>query len=149
MKIRPNITRPTQPQTAVSQKPLVISGGSGNDKISVAPNRRGGVDVTVQEQNGKTRSYSLSAEEAKRLVIQGGAGNDHIYVDPRVKQGLTIDGGRGNDVIVGGSGNDRIYGGAGNDSLHGGAGNDTIHSDTPQSALDLQSQRRRRMFIDG
>src|SRR5262245_17842745 len=94
-----------------SNAPIVVEGTSGNDRISVTPNRCGGVDVKVRDQSGHTKTYSLDAEQAKRLVIKAGDGNDNVYVDPRVKQGITIDGGSGNDTISGGSGNDRLNGG--------------------------------------
>jgi Ca2+-binding RTX toxin-like protein len=83
--------------------PIEIKGGSGNDKINVAPGHDGGVNVTVTDQYGKSSTQYYNAEEAARLVIKGGAGNDSITVDPRVKQGITIEGGKGNDYIRGGT----------------------------------------------
>src|SRR5215471_10286383 len=120
MRIQPTVAFPVPRQ---SNGPIVVNGTSGNDQITVKPNRCGGVDVVVKDQQGHTRSYSFDADQAKRLVIKGGAGNDNIVVDPRVKQGITIDGGAGNDHIQGGSGNDRIYGGSGNDYIDAGKGN--------------------------
>jgi Ca2+-binding RTX toxin-like protein len=105
---------------------LVVQGTSGNDQIRVTPNKVGGVDVTVTDQNGKTKRYSFNEYQAKHLAIIAGNGNDNVWVDPRVKQDIYIDGGAGNDQIYGGSGNDRIYGGSGNDRLYGGRGNDVI-----------------------
>ncbi|HEY7160992.1 MAG TPA: hypothetical protein VH815_07010, partial [Acidobacteriota bacterium] len=89
-----------------SNELIVIKGSSGDDKISVTPNRLGGVDVRMTDPSGRSSVRHLNPDEASRLVIKGGAGNDNIYVDPRVKQGITIDGGKGNDRITGGSGND-------------------------------------------
>src|SRR5687767_9628742 len=97
--------------------PIMINGTSGNDNISVKPNASGGVDVTITDQNGKVTKKSFTAEEAERLVISGGSGNDKIQVDKNVKQGTTIFGGYGNDVIEVGSGKNYIYGGSGNDNI--------------------------------
>jgi Ca2+-binding RTX toxin-like protein len=80
-------------------EPIVITGGNGDDKIRVLPNEMGGVDVTVMNSSGQSRTYNLTAEEADRLVIQGGNGNDKIKVDPGVTQQIRILGGKGNDVI--------------------------------------------------
>src|SRR6476619_4338714 len=109
-----------------SNGPIVIGGGKGDDNINVTPNKMGGVDVTVTQQNGKTQTYNLTAEEADRLVLKGGKGDDNIHVDKGVKQNLTISGGRGSDNIKGGSGNDKIRGGRGDDFVHGGRGDDKV-----------------------
>jgi Ca2+-binding RTX toxin-like protein len=42
------------------------------------------------------------------------------------KNGITVDGGAGNDKITGGIGNDTLIAGAGKDTLAGGKGNDTF-----------------------
>jgi hypothetical protein len=83
-----------------SNEPIVIGGGNSDDKIRVTPNKMGGVDVTVMNAAGQSRSYSLTAEEAERLVIRGGKGNDKIKVDAGVTQHIPIIGGQGHDVVV-------------------------------------------------
>jgi hypothetical protein len=118
--------RSSQGRGSTGYEPIVISGGNENDKISVTPNKAGGVNVTVTDPSGKSSTQSLTAEEASRLVIKGGGGNDKIYVDPKVKQGITIHGGAGNDRITGGSGKDRIYGDQGKDVIWGKKGDDFI-----------------------
>lgn len=85
-----------------SNEPIVIGGGQGDDKIHVTPNKTGGVDVTVTNEAGQSKSYSLTAEEAERLVICGGGGNDKIKIDPGVKQEITVRGGKGRDLILNG-----------------------------------------------
>jgi Ca2+-binding RTX toxin-like protein len=98
-----------------SNDPIVIGGGQGDDKIHVTPNEIGGVDVTVTNEAGQSRSYCLTAEEAERLVICGGGGNDKIKVDPGVKQEITVRGGKGNDIISNGCGDTFVYSENGND----------------------------------
>jgi hypothetical protein len=83
-----------------SNDSIVIGGGNSDDKIRVSPNKMGGVDVTVMNAAGQSRSYSLTAEEAERLVIRGGKGDDKIKVDPGVTQHIPIIGGQGHDVVV-------------------------------------------------
>ena len=49
-----------------------------------------------------------------------------IELTTKNNKGLTIDGKKGNDIIIGSNYNDKITGGAGDDEITGGAGNDTI-----------------------
>lgn len=69
--------------------------------------------------------------------VSAGDGADHVALDYCIN-GVTIDGGGGddllrggfgNDTIIGGDGNDYIVGNTGNNWLHGGTGNDTIYLD--------------------
>ncbi|MBQ7450713.1 hypothetical protein IJS77_04785, partial [bacterium] len=56
-----------------------------------------------------------------------GKGKDKKTVEKdAADKGLTIDGGKGNDVILGTKYSDTIKGGVGNDEITGGKGNDTI-----------------------
>jgi Ca2+-binding RTX toxin-like protein len=101
----------------------VIDGGAGDDHIT---DTSGAVDPTGSGQSD---------------VINGGSGNDTIEVLDGVNtplDGVTINGGSGDDVIFGsenddtinaGSGSDVISGGAGIDTINGGAGSDTQQDD--------------------
>src|SRR5262245_30373437 len=88
-----------------------FTGSDGRDVITVKPDtdpfNKGGVIVTV---NGE--SYSVPKDKVKDIVINAGGGRDTVTVDPRVKEGITINGGDGNDTIKGGGGDDKIDGGA-------------------------------------
>ena len=79
-----------------------ISGGAGNDSIS------------VDETQGKL---------GVPLTIDGGGGSDHIVGSTGDD---TLLGGPGNDSVLGADGNDSINGGKGNDNLGGGDGADSI-----------------------
>jgi Ca2+-binding RTX toxin-like protein len=117
----------------------VIDAGKGDDLINIHTNTDGSVDVTI---NGEMHSFS--AQEAKNLEVRGGKGNDTIVctgeADPDLNfimggpggfgrggnPNLTIDGGKGDDIIMGSSGDDKIRGGSGDDLVMGGGGNDDI-----------------------
>jgi Ca2+-binding RTX toxin-like protein len=79
-----------------------ISGGNGDDKISV-DQTNGGVTLPVTLLGGNGQDS-----------LTGGAGND------------VLSGGNGKDVLVGGDGNDTLMGCNGNDSLDGGLGTNVI-----------------------
>jgi len=98
----------------------------------------------------------IDIEQSPGFTVEGGAGNDWIRVDlnytPFIvnqtytptaggpgtqSQGVTVDGGLGDDILYGGLDDDRLFGGDGNDLLatwdgndvhHGGAGDDTLGS---------------------
>ena len=78
---------------------LVISGGNGNDTVTIAD------DVTT--------GASIDGGNGQDL-LKGGGGND------------TISGGNGNDNLNGAAGNDLLDGGNGADILQGGTGSDTL-----------------------
>jgi Ca2+-binding RTX toxin-like protein len=106
--------------------PIVIKGTSGDDNIHVskATGLVGKLGLIEVDVNG-SKQY-LTPEQAKRLSILAGAGNDTVVIDSNVKQGITVDGGSGNDVIIGGAGDDKLSGGTGNDVIAGRGGNDII-----------------------
>ncbi len=60
------------------------------------------------------------------LTAYGMVGNDTIRVNAAVTQGVSLNGGTENDLLIGGSGNDVLIGGAGDDWLNGGDGSDTL-----------------------
>jgi Ca2+-binding RTX toxin-like protein len=115
--------------TEIAEKPpdpIVIRGTGGNDNIHVskATGLLGLLGLIEVDVNGSKQYFT--AEQAKRLVIQAGAGNDTVVIDSNVKQGITVDGGIGDDVIIGGGGDDKLSGGSGKDVIAGRGGNDTI-----------------------
>src|SRR4051812_37434650 len=77
-----------------------VSGGDGNDQISV-----------------------LSRRDS---MIDGDAGDDNILTSGGTD---TLDGEGGNDTMESGSGGDRIFADEGNDSVFARQGSDTINSD--------------------
>jgi len=101
-----------------------LNAGAGSDSIHIHTNFNGSVTVTVNGQK-----HFLSAQQAQNLVIKGGAGHDFITSSGAAytsQPNITIDGGKGNDVIFGGKGDDTITGGRGKDVVFGGKGDDTI-----------------------
>lgn len=60
------------------------------------------------------------------LTAYGMGGNDTIRVNAAVTQGVTLNGGAENDLLIGGGGNDFLIGGVGDDWLNGGDGSDSL-----------------------
>jgi hypothetical protein len=89
-------------------KEIVVSGGSGDDTISL-----GNAALPPAQLFGG----------AGNDVLTGGAGADQLF------GGIgndTLNGGDGDDTLFGGAGDDRVVGGKGTDTAFLGAGNDTF-----------------------
>ena len=130
--------------TAAEARRLIIDGGSGNDKITVA-------DDVVYQKTNSGYEYSLNivggdgddeikAGSGKDIiydnygsnVIDGGDGDNTMIAHGFDKDGVTVHkntvkGGSGRDYIETGAGNDTIEAGEGGDVIYAGAGNDTVH----------------------
>ncbi len=89
-----------------SVRRVVLSGGGGNDTITV--DGRAGVVI------------------APNITLDGGAGADRLTGGTT---GATLLGGMGNDTIIGGAGADYVLGGDGNDAVWGGSGDDQLYGD--------------------
>ncbi len=87
---------------------LVITGGNGNDVITVDD----AVLVAVEADGGNGQDS-----------IDGGGGND------------SLSGGNGKDMLAGAAGDDQLDGGNGADDLDGGAGTDNLSGDNGPDAL--------------
>jgi Ca2+-binding RTX toxin-like protein len=108
---------------------LRISGGDGDDKITVSP----GMTMNVKI-NGGAGDDQINVTNNGQTKIDGGEGNDNLHVSGNGN--ATIYGGAGNDTIYGGNGNDTIFGGAGDDTIYGGNGNDTIYGQAGNDKID-------------
>jgi len=99
-----------------------ISGGDGFDTVE------------FHSEAGTARAVTVDTSFSSIERIFGGDGDDSFDASGTT-DGIILDSGSGNDVLIGGSGNDTLAGGAGSDVLSGGAGDDTIYyylpGDTP------------------
>jgi Ca2+-binding RTX toxin-like protein len=114
------ITGPTP--TIASTRVLNVSGGAGNDTI------------TLDETNGALpRAFILGGDGND--VITGGSGVDQIFgqAGDDTLRGMggsdTLVGDEGNDILDGGTGSDLLSGGDGTDTLIGGDGTDQLFGD--------------------
>jgi Ca2+-binding RTX toxin-like protein len=115
-----------------------VAGGAGDGQPdSVVVNATNGNDVAVVAgQNGDLQVADLATAVSvthadpgiDRLTVNTLDGDDVVDASG-VAAGsmlLTLDGGRGDDVLVGGNGDDVLLGGEGDDVLLGGPGTDTL-----------------------
>lgn len=119
---------------------LYVGGGSGGDRIVIAPGGLGG--FRVRYNNRLLEAVSVDS----KIVVYGNGGNDTIMMsgsyapvefyggagdDYLTGGGLDdiLDGGEGRDRMMGNGGDDIILGGGGNDTASGGLGNDYLSGD--------------------
>jgi hypothetical protein len=118
-------------QQYVSSDQLVFTTGSADDKVQVARNSDGSLDVSV---NGE--SYKVEMAQDQALTLRTGGGNDTIDVASDVKVNIIVDAGDGDDAITTGAGNDIVDGGAGNDTIKTGAGSDDVFGNSGVDTID-------------
>ena len=94
--------------TFANTKEIVVSGGNGDDTISLD----NAALPPAQLFGGNGNDVLTGGSGADQLF--GGNGND------------TLNGGDGNDILDGGAGDDTVVGGKGTDTAFLGAGNDTF-----------------------
>jgi Ca2+-binding RTX toxin-like protein len=129
----------------------VLSGGNGNDSLTVTSSAGEAVEWVISRNNGgEVAGYAFSNIETVRgsngddtftflpngsvVRLEGGGRNrlDYSAFSTSVVLNLATETGTGIGTVVGitsirgGSGADQLTGGAGNDYLEGGPGNDTL-----------------------
>lgn len=120
---------------AYGQSTAIINGGQGTDTVTF-----GAEDDAIAmhdffssvNETAKLNNLIGDVSRDPRFVnveiINGGAGNDLMDFSSIAfrQNGLTLQGGDGDDIIWGGDLEDVIEGGSGNDVINGGAGNDVL-----------------------
>jgi Ca2+-binding RTX toxin-like protein len=108
-------------------KTISVSGGAGNDWISIDTGLQGTQFYKGPSLANAYADAGLGDDTLLAMLgndtLTGGAGKDSLdggAGDDR------LNGNGGHDYVLGNAGNDRLYGGDGNDALEGGAGVDRI-----------------------
>jgi Ca2+-binding RTX toxin-like protein len=103
---------------------MVIPGSSAADNVRM-------VQATLQK---KPAVSFQSGDDALKFRISATSGfniplgeGDDLFIVEGFFNGVTADGGEGNDRMVGGDGPETLIGGAGKDVLYGGLGNDRLN----------------------
>ncbi len=127
--------------TQLTVRHLLINGLAGNDQITVGP--LGGYyfpDLTVTDGPGNDL-LDARGVTTQGVTLQGGDGNDTLYggsgndlLTTETGNSLLV-AGAGNATLRGGTGSDTLWGGPGNDFLYGGQGNNVLHAGTGRNYL--------------
>ncbi|MCC7350582.1 MAG: PKD domain-containing protein [Phycisphaerales bacterium] len=84
--------------------------------------------------NNSVRSVLVS--RLKEIHVVGSDSPNAVILDDRLKQGVKVQTGAGDDTIWGGGANDTILSGAGNDAINGRAGNDVINGGIGRDSMN-------------
>lgn len=98
--------------------------GTNYFRVVLSPNGR----VAYGLANNSVRSVLVS--RLKAINVVGTDNPNAVILDARLKLGVSVQTGAGDDTIWGGGGNDTIVSGAGNDAINGRASNDIINGGT-------------------
>ena len=132
-----------EPRRLFAALPASVTFHTADDGVIEITGTKRRDEVTVVEHFPGSGIFDVFYEERFQQVtttvgfrIDGGGGDDRLAFEVNAAIGtVTIQGGKGNDVLLGSPGADILDGGAGrdhldgrmgDDELHGGAGNDTL-----------------------
>ncbi len=128
------VTIGSEPEVRASRleiEVVAVKALSGDDTITVEFGQNAAMNVEIDAGDGDD---VISAGELQiASTLQGGKGNDLIVA------GLAndiIEGGSGDDTLTGGIGLDTIYGGDGNDIIDAGASNDHVFGGRGDDVID-------------
>ena len=97
-----------------------VDGGSGVDTIRATAN---GTVITLSSLAGVE---AITADGHSGVLLRGTTAADVLDFSGTTLTGIvSIDGGKGNDVLTGSAGDDTIIGGLGRDTMAGGMGSDS------------------------
>jgi Ca2+-binding RTX toxin-like protein len=119
------------PSAFVANDTLVVTGTNSDDLLALR--LAAGVPGTLQVDFGDdgVADFSFDRTTFSRIDVFLRGGDDQFRIDQAngvlTGEGITIDGGNGDDSLNGGDGAEVFVGGNGNDSVDGNRGNDTGH----------------------
>jgi Ca2+-binding RTX toxin-like protein len=124
----------------------VVEGGVGD--VALSYDKQGWKEVETEDgfrlefENGEDAAYLRVEEHSSPNVELVDLTYAGVYGDSRDNQittvaanGITFDGGDGNDNLAGGAGSDKLSGGTGADNLDGGFGNDLLFGGSGDDTL--------------
>lgn len=127
---------------------IVIDGLGGDDEIEVTSAKASSLDnklLADNDERGNGRLWNKQYDgQFTKAVVDGGEGDDEIVARDAVT--LQADGGVGDDTIRGARGDDVLTGGAGDDAIEGGAGDDILIGGADSDALTGGAGRDRFVF---
>jgi len=124
-----SLTASAASTATVANDTLVVSAGSGNDRVALrlAAGAPGTLQVDLNDDG--TPEQSVDRATFSRIEVSLGSGNDEFRVDQVngafADEALVVNGDSGNDTMNGGDNVEVFFGGSGNDFADGNRGNDT------------------------
>ncbi len=113
---------------------IEVHGGGGYDRLIVQGTELAN-DMSIATTEVGVDGLSIYFGNFEKVDLRAGGGDDFVFVEETPDVKLTLDGGRGNDILVGGENGDLLFGGRGRDILIGGAGRDALFGNGGQDIV--------------
>ena len=114
---------------SVSDDTLVVNGSSASEALALRLAAGDANTLQVDFGNDGSAEHSFDRSTFSSIEVFLRSGHDQFLVDQVngtfTDEGLTVDGGSGNDTLDGGDGVEVFYGSSGRDAVDGNRGNDT------------------------
>src|SRR3954470_10898401 len=102
---------------------LRVSGDGASDKLALFADP---ATLVVDVGEDGTADFTFARSSFTAVSVTAGGGDDEVRIQGLPLDGVTTDGGAGNDTLLGGPAADTLIGGSGNDLIDGNQGADTI-----------------------
>jgi hypothetical protein len=113
----------------VAQDTLFVTGGREDDQIALRLQAGAAGTLQVDFGDDGTAEFSFDRSTFSRIDVSARGGDDRVRIDQVngifAEEGVTIDGGSGDDTMDGGDAAELFFGGSGRDAVDGNRGNDT------------------------
>src|SRR4051794_1672513 len=120
---------------SVDGSTLRVAGDAASDKVALFADP---TNLVIDVGEDGTADFTFARTAFTAVSVTAGGGDDEVRVQGLPLDGVTVDGGNGNDTLLGGPAAETLVGGTGNDLIDGnigadtvslGAGNDTVQWD--------------------
>jgi Ca2+-binding RTX toxin-like protein len=112
---------------AVDGTTLRVTGDGASDKLALFADP---TNLIVDAGEDGTADFTFPRSAFTAVSVTAGGGDDEVRVQGLPLDGVTVDGGAGNDTLLGGPGADTLLGGSGNDLIDGNVGADAVSAGT-------------------
>lgn len=117
---------------SLSNGVLTVRGGSGDEIVSIAKVSSKKINASITRSDGSVSQKTYNLSGIQRIRISAGDGNDQIHLSTlgKIKKGITVDAGGGDDLVMGPL--------TGKVSITGGKGRDNIIVSNVSASIDLR-----------
>jgi Ca2+-binding RTX toxin-like protein len=102
---------------------LRVAGDGASDKVALFADP---TNVVIDVGEDGTADFTFARSSFTAVTVTAGGGDDEVRIGGLPLDGVTTDGGTGNDTLIGGPAAEKLIGGSGNDLIDGNIGADTV-----------------------
>src|SRR3954447_23340640 len=102
---------------------LRVAGDGASDKVALFADP---TNLVIDVGEDGTADFTFARTAFTAVSVTAGGGDDEVRIQGLPLDGITTDGGAGNDTLLGGPAADTLIGGAGNDLIDGNIGADVV-----------------------